>query len=133
MKLFNPLKRLKQTGIAIFALAGTLAHADYAGEWDQAEALKKMQQGNVLVVDVRSAGEFAEGHIPGAINIPHNELEQHLSKLAGYEDKEVLLYCRSGRRAGVAESALSEKGFKQLYHLKGDMNGWKETGQTIAK
>ena len=127
------MKRLKQASIAFFTIFSAVAHADYAGEWDQATALKKMQEGKVLVVDVRSAGEFAEGHVPGAINIPHNELAKHMSRLAGYENKEVLIYCRSGRRAGVAESELSDKGFTQLYHLKGDMLGWQKTGQKIAK
>ncbi|MCG8316707.1 MAG: rhodanese-like domain-containing protein [Pseudomonadales bacterium] len=127
------MKRLKQASMALLSLFGAMAHADYAGEWDQAMALEKMQKGNLLVVDVRSAEEFAEGHVPGAINIPHNELEQHMSQLAGYENKALLIYCRSGRRAGVAESELSGKGFTQIYHLKGDMIGWEKNGQKIEK
>lgn len=117
----------------VLALFTTTAMADYAGEWDQATVLEKIKEGKTLILDVRSASEYADGHVPSAINIPHNELEANLAKLKGYENKDIVIYCRSGRRAGVAEGILSGKGFTQLYHLEGDMNGWNEAKLTQEK
>lgn len=124
MKLFYAIALL---------LTSSLAGAEFSGEWDQATALAKIKEGNVVVLDVRSPSEYKEGHVPTAINIPHNQIDENIDKLKGLENKDILIYCRSGRRAGMAESVLSEKGFKQLYHLKGDMQGWKAANLTIEK
>ena len=51
-----------------------------------------------LILDVRTAQEFAEGHLPGAINIPHDVVSGDDPRLKGWKDKPVLVYCRSGRR-----------------------------------
>lgn len=130
--------RSSQARCALFALTlGVLmaspVQAEFAGEWDQAEALRKIQAQQVVVIDVRSPEEYAEGHVPGAINIPHNQLEEHAETLATLKGKDLLLYCHSGRRAGMAESELTEKGFTNLYHLKGDMQGWKAANMKIEK
>ncbi len=119
--------------IALGTLSATAAHADFAGEWDQAEALRKIQNQQVVVIDVRSPEEYAAGHVPGAINMPHNKLDEHADRLADLKGKDLLLYCHSGRRAGMAESELTEKGFENLYHLKGDMQGWKAANMKIEK
>ena len=119
--------------IALGTLPATAAHADFAGKWDQAEALRKIQNQQVVVIDVRSPEEYAAGHVPGAINMPHNTLDEHADTLADLKGKDLLLYCHSGRRAGMAESELTEKGFENLYHLKGDMQGWKAANMKIEK
>ncbi|GAA5522835.1 MBL fold metallo-hydrolase [Aliifodinibius salicampi] len=62
------------------------------------------------VVDVRKATEYAEGHIPGALNIAHTRLADHLDELP--KDKELLVHCASGRRASYASSFLAKEGFK---------------------
>ncbi|MCO4799038.1 MAG: rhodanese-like domain-containing protein [Colwelliaceae bacterium] len=77
-----------------------------------------------IVLDVRSADEFKAGHIKGAINISHDAIEQHLAKLSGYENKTVIVHCRSGRRAQTAEAALQSNGFTKLRHLEGDYKAW---------
>ncbi|MDX1695342.1 MAG: rhodanese-like domain-containing protein [Ketobacteraceae bacterium] len=122
---------------SVFCLAiGILsqsAFADFAGEWDQKTALEKMKSPDVVVIDVRSPEEYAEGHVPGAINIPHNQMDEHQDTLSSLKGKELLLYCRSGRRAGMAESQLTEKGFENLYHLKGDMQGWLNANRAVEK
>lgn len=76
-----------------------------------------------LVLDTRSAEEFAEGHIAGAINIPHTEVVNKLEQLKG-TNKTIVVHCRSGRRALVAEQALLDAKFTNLKHLEGDMKGW---------
>ena len=117
----------------LLMLISAFSMADYKGEWDHKTALEKIAAGNVLVLDVRSPSEYKSGHVPGAINVPHKTIKENLSLLNKHKDKDILIYCRSGRRAGFAESALSELGFDNLYHLKGDMNGWQEANMKIEK
>jgi phage shock protein E len=79
-----------------------------------------------LVLDVRRDDEFAEGHVPGAVHIPHDRLAARLAELAGAQDREVVVYCRSGRRAALALETLKNAGFRRLAHLQGDYPGWAE-------
>lgn len=79
-----------------------------------------------LVLDVRRDDEFAEGHVPGAVHIPHDRLAARLGELAGAKDREVVVYCRSGRRAALALETLKNAGFRRLAHLQGDYPGWVE-------
>lgn len=84
----------------------------------------KSASSEMVLLDVRSAQEYAQGHIAGAINISHNEIEAKLNELAPFKDKTIVVYCRSGRRAAFAEGILAKNGFNKLRHLTGDMNGW---------
>jgi len=87
----------------------------------------------LVVLDVRTPGEFSEGHVPGAVNISHDELESRLGELEGARHKDVVVYCRSGRRAGVALDMLEKAGFKRTYHLEGDYLGWTAAGRPVEK
>lgn len=107
--------------------------AEFTGQLDQETALKKIKAKEVIVLDVRTKDEFSQGRVPGAINIPHSELEARIAEISQYKDQSVLVYCRSGRRAGIAEPILSNHGFKQLYHLKGDMLEWSKNQLPIEK
>lgn len=82
-----------------------------------------------FVLDVRSAEEFVTGHVPGAVNIPHDQVAARLAEVP--KDKDVLLYCRSGKRAGIAGQVLAENGYQRLQHLEGDMPGWIEKGHPV--
>jgi rhodanese-related sulfurtransferase len=79
----------------------------------------------MFILDVRSPREYSSGHIPGATNINHTELSNHLEKLRGYEDKDVVVYCERGVRAQKAQKILKTAGFSHVYHLKGDMGNWR--------
>jgi rhodanese-related sulfurtransferase len=86
--------------------------------------------GQSLVVDVRTPEEFAEGHVPGAVNIPLATVGDNLAAF-GANDNSIVVYCRSGYRAGKALEVLSNAGYTNLYHLEGDIQGWKEAGQEM--
>ncbi len=77
-----------------------------------------------MILDVRTREEFNQGHIPGAVNISHDELSSRLSELDSAPDRPIVVYCASGRRAGVAASLLVEAGYTRVLHLEGDMNAW---------
>lgn len=86
-----------------------------------------------LILDVRTPTEYAEGHVPGAINIPHDQLTARMSEVAGFKEKDVVVYCRSGKRAAIATDVLKQAGFSKLLHLQGDMSGWRENGLPVEK
>jgi phage shock protein E len=70
---------------------------------------------NASVVDVRTPGEYVDGHYPGAINIPLNELPQRLDEFKEMK-KPIVAYCRSGARSGMAVSVLKQNGFNEVYN-----------------
>jgi len=72
---------------------------------------KKMVTDGAVVVDVRSTGEFASGHIPGSVNIPLEELSFRADEL---ESKKVITCCRSGNRSGMALHILNESGIEAI-------------------
>jgi phage shock protein E len=87
----------------------------------------------LVVLDVRTAEEFAAGHVPGAINVPHDQVAGRLGELAGLRDKDVVVYCKSGRRAALALEVLGKNGYAKLRHLDGDMQGWEAAGRPVEK
>ncbi len=72
-----------------------------------------------LVLDVRSAGEYAQGHIEGAINIPHTELAARLSEIDSNKDRPVVVYCAAGVRAEKAREVMMSAGYKHVYNARG--------------
>ncbi|MEL7479313.1 MAG: rhodanese-like domain-containing protein, partial [Pseudomonadota bacterium] len=89
----------------------------------QALLINQMSETPHHIIDVRSPEEFAAGHLKGALNIPFNQIDEHQDLLNSLKGKTLVVYCRSGRRAGIFEKVLSKEGFN-LLHLSGDMNAW---------
>lgn len=83
------------------------------------------------ILDVRTPEEFAAGHVPGAINIPYTELEERYSELQLEGSDELVVYCQSGRRAAIAEAALSELGFTNVRDLDGHIAAWKQAERPL--
>src|SRR5690242_3210064 len=86
------------------------------GQVDGATAHKLVASG-VKVVDVRTPAEFEAGHVPGALNIPHDQMAARHAEI-GPPSTPVLLYCKSGRRTDIAARALREKGFSTIYDMQ---------------
>ncbi|MBK8047108.1 MAG: rhodanese-like domain-containing protein [Anaerolineales bacterium] len=82
------------------------------------------------LIDVRTAGEFASGYIPGAINIPLQELNGKLNKIP--KDKPVIIYCASGSRSGSAANMLLQTGYTEVYDL-GGISSWSRQGYAVKK
>ena len=88
---------------------------------------------NVVILDVRKADEFAEGHVKGAILIDQFQsdfVEQAQAKLP--KDKTIAVYCRSGRRSANAAGKLADVGYKCV-NLKGGILAWKEANMPVIK
>lgn len=77
------------------------------------------QEQEMLYVDVRTPEEYASGHIAGAINIPHEQMEARWQELAAHKDRPLALYCKSGRRSGLALEVLDARGFSRLRNAGG--------------
>jgi rhodanese-related sulfurtransferase len=118
-------------GIAVVAGIAFKLYVSRAGgaNISQAQLQEWMQQKPELcILDVRSAREYNSGHVPGAININHTEISEHLDGLRPYENKDVIVYCELGVRARMAQNALAKAGFTSVYHLTGDMRAWRQAG-----
>jgi phage shock protein E len=70
-------------------------------------------------IDVRSIGEYESGHVDGAVNIPHTEIAERIGEVTGDKDDVIYLYCRSGRRSGIAKSVLEDAGFTNVVNIGG--------------
>jgi rhodanese-related sulfurtransferase len=79
---------------------------------------------SLVVLDVRTAEEFSQGHVAGARNIPHTELATRIGELEDARDADIVVYCRSGNRSKLALEVLDKAGFKRLLHLEGDWQRW---------
>jgi len=86
------------------------------------EAHALVKKGAVLL-DVRTPEEFASGHADGAVNIPVEDLGSRLAELKGDEKKDIVVYCRSGHRAGIAKTLLESKGFTKVHNV-GGLSDW---------
>ena len=87
---------------------------------------------NVVVLDVRTASEFAEGHLERAINIDYQQSDfVEKAKATLPLDKKIVVYCRSGRRSAGAAGKLGAEGYK-LVNLKGGIIAWKEAHMPIT-
>lgn len=115
--------------VTLPALAGEAAVAPISQ--DAFLALPRTGTDAPFVLDVRTAEEYASGYVPGAVNIPHDQLASRLAEVP--KDREVVLYCRSGRRTALAADVLAANGYKRLEHLDGDILAWVEKGRPVEK
>jgi rhodanese-related sulfurtransferase len=115
---------MKSLLLLVISLFSSLAMANYDGTNTLISATDLLQQKDKYVVlDVRSADEFNQGHIDGAINIPHYAVLDEINTLKAL-NKPIVVHCRSGKRAWKAEKMLMKNGVTNLLHLQGDMVNW---------
>ena len=74
---------------------------------------------NPIWIDVRSVEEFNQGHLPGALNIIHTDIADKISAVTSDKTAEIQLYCRSGRRSGLAMEALQKLGYTNVHNAGG--------------
>jgi molybdopterin/thiamine biosynthesis adenylyltransferase/rhodanese-related sulfurtransferase len=103
----------------------------------QARALVESAEPPVIV-DVREADEWEEGHIPGAVHVPRGFLESRIEQIAPDHSRPVLVYCAGGARSAFAAKSLEELGYERVVSLAGGYTDWKRNGfptqlpQTLA-
>lgn len=83
------------------------------------DEIKQKITNGALIVDVRSVGEFSGEHYNGALNIPVDEVQKRISEFGSNKEREIILYCRSGGRAGSAKQILESAGYKKVTNAGG--------------
>jgi len=106
-----------------------------------ARELLELQRAGSPVVDVREPEEFAEGHLPGAVNIPRGLLEFEVdghpavnyqtAEALSHRERPVVLYCLSGGRSALAAEALKRLGFTSPVSLTGGILHWADAGHPV--
>lgn len=104
-----------------------------APEWiDATELQRRLASGPLLLVDVRQPEEFAAppGHLPGAINLPLDDLAAHTAELAARQQP-IVLVCKTDRRSARAAAELRAAGLRDIAVLRGGTDGWHALGLAL--
>ncbi|HFD11354.1 MAG TPA: rhodanese-like domain-containing protein [Crenotrichaceae bacterium] len=93
------------------------------------------QVNDLTIIDVREPNEFAEGHLPGAINVPRGVLEFKIGNQPAVADTntDILIYCLSGGRGALATESLQKLGYRNVKNLAGGIKAWQEADGAIEK
>jgi rhodanese-related sulfurtransferase len=137
MKFFQDPQNLLLIGVAFVSgamLVWPLVRRGAGGPWvSTLEATMLINQKDALVLDVREPGEFAQGHILNARNVPVGELEARIKELERYKAKPVICTCATGNRSGTAVGILRKHGFANVVNLSGGLAAWQQAGLPTEK
>jgi rhodanese-related sulfurtransferase len=124
--LLAPAAHADNKDVAIDEMAGYLEFVDYGGGVIFAEQIPKDEWPKMVVIDARDAGQFAKGHIPGAINMDWRQVLAKRDSIP--KNKPVLIYCNTGSLSAQAGFALRVAGWENVRILQGGMEEWKAKG-----
>jgi len=97
---------------------------------DPDELAERLDADDLVVLDVREQDEFAEGHIPGSVNLPYGQLPERQGELP--RDRAIAAICSGGKRSGLAASILQREGFAQVLHVAdGGVGTWRRAGRAL--
>lgn len=89
------------------------------------ELVALSNEGKTVILDLRSADDFNEGHITNSINIPFKDLDDRSHEIPSNEEKQIVLICEMGSNSGNAGEQLMKLGFKDILILSGGISQWK--------
>lgn len=123
--------------LAIVLMLATLAGgcgAERTGATDVSpqDAVVLAEQG-ALLLDVRTPEEYASGHVPGAVNVPYDELSSRIGEIEARRGGSVVVYCEKGPRASKATATLAGAGFASVRSLAGHMSAWRASGLPVER
>ena len=101
--------------ILMMLVTSTGVHAQLSLETVQEQIAQKQ----ALLIDVRTVEEYAQGNLEHSVLLPYEEIGTGISTLTEDKDQALYLYCRSGRRSGVAKDTLERLGFKNVHNIGG--------------
>lgn len=122
---------MKRTYLALILLMSFDALS--AELWSVAQLQKAISKSDhkPVLLDVRTQSEYNDGHIQDAINIPHDQILKEPQLVSAYKDSQMVVFCRSGVRAGKVIEMLEGLGFKEIIDIDGDMLAWNEAGHSV--
>lgn len=97
------------------------------------QAINLVNAEDGVFVDLRDHGEYGNGHIVDAINIPVSKLDERAPELEKFRDKPVILVCKMGQHAGAAGKKLGALGYAQVYRMSGGMTEWTSSQLPLVK
>jgi rhodanese-related sulfurtransferase len=118
--------------VSVFALTACGGSGGKVTNLSVNEFATKITDPAVTLIDVRTAGEFASGHIKGAMNIDWESGTFERDVLALDKTKTYAVYCRSGNRSGQATAQMAKDGFTSIFNLKGGIIDWTNAGQALV-
>jgi len=116
----------------VLAAFCTLAGATSFNDIDVRQAQAMARQG-ALLLDVREPHEYAEVRAPGSLLVPLGRLKARLHEFRAFENKPVVLICRSGTRSGAAAHMLAQEGFKSVHNVQGGILAWEKAGLPVER
>ena len=124
-------------GLAVFS-GGMLAYQTWmaraaGGGVSPTQATLMINREDAVVLDVREAAEFAQGHIPNSRHVPIGQLEKRLTELEKLKDKPLIVNCASGNRSGSACAVLRKHGFARVVNLTGGVAAWDQAGLPLTR
>lgn len=130
----NPLMSMALGGLTVAIIANEVAQL-FSGykTLRPAELTALVNRDNALVVDLRPAGEFEKGHIPGSKNVQMAQFDPENKQLAAAKALPVVLVCKTGATAGGAAKRLKKAGFTQVHVLDGGIGGWQAADLPLVK
>ncbi len=112
------------------AIADAASHGTTLGTIEQMTAGELRAAKDVAVVDVRSANEWQEGHLPSAIHIPLGHLEERIADVPA--DRQVVVHCQAGARSAIAASLLKKLGRQNVANLAGGYEALVANSETVS-
>lgn len=118
--------------VAVSAGPTASAAPTSGAELGTAEFAAALKRPGTTIVDVRTPQEYAQGHLPGAVNVDVSS-PGFAARIATLDPSApYAVYCKSGNRSGVAVAAMVEQGFTDAYHLGGGIGAWQEAGGEVV-
>ena len=97
------------------------------------ELVRLVNKEGAIVLDVRERGEFLEGHIVDAVNIPYTALETRIEELAKHKESPIVIACKMGQHSGAAGTLLQKNGFTSVTRLTGGYSEWRAQNLPMVK
>ena len=100
---------------------------------DPSEATHLINREEALVIDVRDPGEYGQGHILGARNVPLTRIVEGVAGVVKRKDRPLVVYCDGGSRSSKAAAALKQQGYSRVASLSGGIGAWQQAGLPVEK
>jgi len=97
------------------------------------EAVQLINRRDALVLDVRSSGDYAAGHIANAKHVPEAQLADRIKELEKYRSRPIIVSCGAGSRAPGVGGMLRKKGFSEVFALRGGIAAWQQASLPLEK
>ena len=121
------------SAVAVVVLAAGLWIYAKRGGMRPDQAAELARQPGTFVLDVRTDGEYAQGHLERAVLIPIEALSSRVGELPQDENTPIVVYCARGSRSAMAAGILQSKGYRHVHDLVGGIAAWQAAGLPVVK